>query len=342
MNRTIAATAVVVVLALAGCTAGEPPTGDPTADEQPKGAIDQFWADLGSGNDYGDAITQHDAMQEDIAACMNALGFEYTPIVSDVEAVTAVDLELERGTREYAEEFGYGISTDDMGYYAMTAARADDPNAQYVAGLSPAARAEYDAALYGGSPLSGEEFPGWEERGCAGYAENQAYIQVEATETMNPDTLWQEEELMRDALLLDDRLAPAHLEWGECMAEAGYPDLNVPWDGVRRGDGFAAIQAEFEQRYVEIQLELPAGDGDEDVARAQYGIAALRVKSELGPREIEMAVADLDCSEATGYPEVLREVQIEHQAQYWESHRIEYEAYAAAYVEQRAARDSGD
>ena len=38
--------------------------------------------------------------------------------------------------------------------------------------------------------------------------------------------------------------------------------------------------------------------------------------------------------------EVLREVQISHQAEYWELHRTEYEAYAAAYAELLAARES--
>ena len=324
---------VALALALAGCTTPTPPADDSL------GAIDRFWADLRAGNDYGDAVDQHNRMQEDIAACMNALGFEYTPVASEIDVVTAVDLGLERGTREYAEEFGYGISTDDQGYYAMTAATADDPNARYVAGLSAAARAEYEIALRGGE-LVGEEqaMPAWDERGCSGYAENRAYLLVEATETMDPDTLWQEEERMRDAILLDDRLVSLHEDWSGCMADAGHPDLAIPWDGDRRGDGYATIRAAFEERYLEIQLEQPASD--DDVGGARSGVAALQVKSELDEREISMAVADVDCRASTGYDEVLREVQIERQAEYWELHRIEYEAYAAAYAELRAARDS--
>lgn len=331
MIRRAAGTAVVVVLALAGCTGGEPPADDAL----PLGAIDRFWDDLRAGNEYGDAVAQHNRMQEDIAACMNAQGFEYTPIESQVEVVTAVDLDLERGTREYAEEFGYGIATDDMGYYALTAETADDPNARYVAGLSEAARAEYQNALHGEASSDAGEFPSWDQRGCTGYAENRAYLLVQATETMDPDALWQEEERMRDAVLLDDRLVALHRDWSDCMADAGHPGLTVPWDGDRRGDGPGAIRAEFEERYLELQLEQPPSDTP---AAAQTGIAALRVKSELGPREIAMAVADVDCRASTGYDEVLREVQVEHQADYWEAHRIEYEAYAAAYAELLAAR----
>ena len=68
----------------------------------------------------------------------------------------------------------------------------------HLAGLSPPPRAEYEAALYGGTPASDTEFPSWGERGCSGYAEDRAYIEIEATEAMNPDVL-SEEERTRDA-----------------------------------------------------------------------------------------------------------------------------------------------
>jgi len=332
----VAAVLLAPALALAACSgdaAGPAPTPTPPADGV--GAVDAFRAQLESLRDLGDAVDQHTAMEEDVAACMRALGFEYTPVdlAAQVDVVTAYDLGLDRGTREYAEAFGYGITTDDMGFYALTAARADDPNAAYVASLTGAARAEYEAALWGDPDA--DPFDPDADRGCSGKAQDRVYLRVTATDAVDPEALFAEEALLREAILTDDRVVARHADWAGCMADAGYPGLADPGDNLITGDAMLRVREEFDARLVALQAEVPA-EVDDPSARA--ALAALAARAELADREVAMAVADHDCRESSGYADALAQVSVERQAEFFEAHRAEYEAYAAAMAELLAGR----
>ena len=77
----VAAVLLAPALALAGCTGEEPGPAVPTPTAgDGVGAVDAFREQLEALRDLGDAVDQHTAMEEDIAACMAALGFEYTPV----------------------------------------------------------------------------------------------------------------------------------------------------------------------------------------------------------------------------------------------------------------------
>ena len=333
----VAAVLLAPALALAGCTGEEPGPAVPTPTAgDGVGAVDAFREQLEALRDLGDAVDQHTAMEEDIAACMAALGFEYTPVdlAAQVDVVTAYDLGLDRGSREYAEQFGYGIATDDMGFYALTAARAEDPNAVYVASLTEAARAEYEAALWGDP--GADPFDPDADRGCSGKAQDRVYLRVPATDAVDPEALFAEEALLREAILTDDRVVATHAEWAACMADAGYPGLADPGDNLVTGDAMLQVREEFDARLVALQAEIPP-DVDDPSARA--ALAALQAKAELADREVAMAVADVDCRESSGYAAALAEVSVERQAEFFEAHRAEYEAYAAAMAELLAARD---
>lgn len=339
------ALATVAALGVAGCSAGSDP--DPTAsagpagDELPLGDLDAFWEGLRAGEPVSDAITQHTQLQEAIAACMAEQGFEYTPVdvESRVDVTTAADLGLERGTREYAAQFGYGISTDDMGYYAMTADTAADPNVEYVASLSAAAQDAYTTALYG-RPVPVEEMGATDAgEGCEGRAVDELLAGPEATDAFDPMALWEEESAMRAAARNDQRVAVERDEWVACMADAGYPDMVEPGDGLLTGTPVEILQAEFSELLMAAQAELPPAETMDQVS-AQASQAALAVKAQLAEKEIDMAVADVDCRATTGYTAVLAEVEAEYEAEYFAAHRAEYEAYADAWAELRAARDS--
>ncbi|GEN80997.1 hypothetical protein AFE02nite_27310 [Actinotalea fermentans] len=334
---------VVLAWACAACGSDEPgggasptPPGDATT-----GAVDAFFDQMDALRDMGDAIDQHTAVQEDVAACMNALGFEYTPLdpgpaLEDVR--TATDLGLEPGTREYAEQFGFGITTDDMGYYAMSAAQLDDPNTRYVEQLSPEARAEYDRALWGSpeevdaaDPQSGEG------QGCFAQAQASAGAMLEASGEFDPDVFFQEQMAMREAIQSDDRVVGLHPAWASCMADAGFPGLVTPGDNLFTGDAMLAIRTEFDARLVALQGAIT----DVDDPSIKLGLAALQAKQELAEREIAMAVADVDCRDSSGYADALLEVEIEYQAQFYADHKAEFDAYADA-VAERAAADADD
>ncbi len=339
--------ATVVAVLCAGCSAdgGTPddasrPTESPAGDTA-RGAVDAFFDEMSALRDMGDAIDQHTALQEDVAACMNALGFEYTPIVpsDELEEVpTAADLGLERGTREYAEQFGFGITTDDMGYYAMSAAQLDDPNTLYVESLTPEARTEYDRALWG-SPedVDASDPQAAAPQGCFAEAQARAGAVLEASGAFDPQVFFEEEMAMREAIQSDDRVVALHEAWSSCMADAGFPDLLTPGDNVFTGDAMLAIRDEFDARIIALQGEI-AEVTDPSV---KLGLAALQAKQELAEREIAMAVADVDCRTASGYADALLEVEIEHQARFYDDHRAEFDAYAAAIAERVAAGNGG-
>lgn len=335
--------AVAVCLGTAACSSpGATPseTAAPPADDLPRGALDEFWDGIRGGEPESDALTQHTQLQEAIAACMNELGFEYTPMdfESRVDVTTAADLGLAFGTREYAEQFGYGISTDAMGYYAMTARTDEDPNIAYVRGLSEAAQDEYTSALYG-RPVPVDQMADAESAGgCETTAVDAVLSGPEANDAFDPMALWEEEQAMRQAARDDERVAVQRAEWVGCMADAGYPDMVDPGDGILTGTPVEQLQAEFSDLLVAAQAEMPVAPTMKE-ASAQASRAALMVKEELAPKEIDMAVADLDCRDETGYARVLAEVEVEYEAEYFAAHRAEYEAWAEAWAEVRAARD---
>lgn len=347
-TRTAALVGVVLVLAVAGCGSPAPTPGETAesaaaaGDDLPRGALDEFWDGVRAGEVETDAVTQHTQLQEAIAACMTELGFEYTPVDYEalVDVTTAADLGLAFGTREYAAEFGYGISTDAMGYYAMTAETADDPNVAYVRTLSEAGQAEYTTALYG-RPVPVDEMPDAEgSGGCEDRAVDAVLAGPAATDAFDPMALWEDESAMRQAARDDERVAAERAEWVDCMADAGYPDMVDPGDGILTGTPVEQLQAEFSDLLIAAQAELPVAATAKE-SSAQASKAALLVKEELAPKEIDMAVADVDCRESSGYTAVLAEVEAEYEAEYFAAHRAEYEAYADAWAEFRAQREDG-
>ena len=346
-RRAAALAATVLAVLCAGCAGddgqdGTAQDGGARATDAPgdgtKGAVDAFFDEMTALRDMGDAIDQHSALQEDVAACMNALGFEYTPIAPGAEldeVPTAADLGLARGTREYAEQFGFGITTDDMGYYAMSAAQVDDPNTVYVESLSPEARAEYDRALWGSPEDVDADDPAAEAEGCFAEAQARAGAVLEASGAFDPQAFFDEEMAMREAIQTDDRVVALHDAWSECMADAGFPGLVTPGDNLFTGDAMLAVRNEFEARIIALQGEIT----DVSDPSVKLGLAALQAKEELADREIAMAVADVDCRASSGYSDALLEVEIEYQAQFYADHRAEFDAYAAAIAERMAARE---
>ncbi len=342
-RRAGALAAAAVVVLCAGCSADEGSEDGPAGSESPAGdgtdgAVDAFFDQMNALRDMGDAIDQHSALQEDVAACMNELGFEYTPIVPGAEldeVATAADLGLERGTREYAEQFGFGITTDDMGYYAMSAAQLDDPNTVYVDSLSPEARAEYEHALWGSPEDVDASDPAAGAEGCFAQAQARAGAMLEASGAFDPQAFFEEERAMRESIETDDRVVALHEAWSSCMADAGFPGLVTPGDNVFTGDAMLAIRDEFDARIIALQGEI----SDVSDPSVKLGLAALQAKEELADREIAMAVADVDCRASSGYADALREVGIEYQAQFFADHEAEFDAYAAAIAERLAARD---
>ncbi len=90
-----------------------------------------------------------------IAACMRAEGFEYVPQDPSYDPTGMSEINA-LPPDEFAERYGYGISTIDLRAQSEQAQR-DDPNDAIFDGLSQAARREYYAAL-NGAATAAEKF----------------------------------------------------------------------------------------------------------------------------------------------------------------------------------------
>lgn len=113
------------------------------------------------------------------------------------------------GTKEYAEQRGYGITTWDDGVELGVPEGEDawtDPNAEYLDSLSETARESYDEALRGPQPTDEELESGqWEydpaNAGCYGRASEEVYDGGETS-------VWEQEQVE--------------------VGDAGYPGLAGP------------------------------------------------------------------------------------------------------------------
>ncbi|WP_459643842.1 hypothetical protein [Kineococcus sp. NUM-3379] len=250
-----------------------------------------------------------------VAQCMKEQGFEYTPNTTATEggdSSEAWDLD----SRKWVSQYGYGVVEQPGQAEAETGSAAEeDPNAAYVASLPESEQAAYREALAGPEPTeeeqaaleSGEGEWNWEDAGCSGKA---------AHESMGEFPLESDEyEGLNDAItkFFEDQatwpeLAELDASWSTCMAEAGHP-------------GFTA-QQDAQMSVWNEQGELQGADGPD----GEPDPAALEA---LGKKEVELALADLDCRQRTDYKSKFEDVSFEKQQQFVDDHRTELEALKA-------------
>jgi hypothetical protein len=254
-------------------------------------------------------------MDELVAACMQEQGFRYpAPTSAPVAAVDVSDLPAAPGTREFAEQFGYGISTDPWG--DAGAARPDptpeDPNAELLATMSPAEAAAFQEALHGTITGDGVEYD-WRSAGCTGAALHEVDDLTDGIHEFAG--LEADMNGYFEGVRTGPELAALHASWSTCLADAGFgehadPDaaqseLAGAWDALRGADGTGDGTG-------------PAPEPDPEAARA------------FTEREIAMALADLACQEEVDYADVLRDLDHRAQQEFVDAHRAELDAWAEA------------
>lgn len=363
-----AVVASAVVLPLAACSGDDEPepTPTPTPSEggTPLEALFSEYLSEWSGEDVSRRLAE---MEDLVAACMAEQGFQYTPVdYSALEIDLSAGMELEYGSADFAEQYGYGITTDP---FTSGADEVTDPNQEYVAAMSDAERDAYLTALYGegyadptvagaadagddaaatdgeeGAPLEGYD---WESAGCTGRAQHE----VIATGIEDDTFAALQDEMVRmmaDAAA-DPRLAQASSDWSACMLDAGFDGL------AEVGDGEAAILAEVEAARAEVYgtgagTAPGTAPSDDPGAAAREALrrgltdpaldAALdEALAAITPREIDMAVADAGCREDTGYDDVKRSVDTQHQLAFLADHADEIQDWMAALSADRDAED---
>ena len=319
---TLAAAALAATLALAACS-NEPapkPTPTPTDEGSPLEALLQDY--LGDWSNE-DVTRQLVAMEDLVATCMAEQGFDYTPV--DYAAMgldlTGETLGLEWGSKEFAEQYGYGITTNPV--LGEDAETPEDPNAEYVAGMTPTEQEAYYTALYGvhhaemSDPQAVAEAGWyWLDLGCTGSAQNEV-LSGDAAQQDQFAALQQEMTLMMEAAAADPRLAQVNADWAACMADAGFQDL------AKVGDPEAALGAEVaalqQAAAAQIDPTVPTGPGSAEQVQA----AMQEQLDEITQREIDTAVADAQCRADVGYDDARRAIDTEYQVQFLAEHRTE-------------------
>jgi hypothetical protein len=305
--------ALAATLTLAAC-GGEPePEPTPTEEDGPLATLLLDYLGDWSGED----ITRQLARAEErIAECMAEQGFEYTPVdytALDLD-LTGDDLGLDWGSKEFAEQYGYGITTNPL--LGEDAEAPPDPNAEYVAAMSPSERDAYDTALYGEHYAETMEPDGleagydWQERGCTGRAQQELIAGDEGQDDQF-SALQEDLVTMLAAIDADPRLNQVNADWSVCMADAGYPDLD------QVGDADTALTAE--------------------VAALQEAPPDVAALDELTAREIDTAVADAECRDEVGYDAARRAVDTEYQFAFLAEHREEIQSWMESLTATRSA-----
>lgn len=333
MAMSIALAAVV----LTGCTAGESKDSLNYEDSPMSkffGSDDAAQIDSESANN--EALADSKKIEELVAECMQKEGFEYTPQKID-ESMFSSGEEWKTEDREWVAQYGYGM----MNYPGRDdeAQSVEDPNQDYVAGLSESEANAYYEALNGPmqteEPAEGEiqEYD-WKTAGCYGAASNEVYPEDGTADTGDDsqfEDLFAAMNEMYSAQYESDTPTEADKKWAACMAEKNYPDfarqadatayisdkLNVLWGNDETGDGSEIPEPS------DAPTTDTGGDGtEEDKTQTPEGKA-------LAEEEITVALADLDCREKTDYNDEQLRVQFAAEEKFIEEHRAELDAYKA-------------
>lgn len=267
--------------------------------------------------------------EELVAGCMAEAGFEYRP--NDKAGMGSTTIPDEAGTVAFAEQYGYGYSIPFDGYETpLFWAEAPESeavawNRQYRTGLSAEARIAYDVALDGvyADPSSPDRPPEGEYdpalNGCRGVS----YAEVYPDGMVGPADLSAVKDAVADVWLAveeDPRVTETLAAWSTCMADAGYPGLTQIMDAENLL--FSEIWPRWQDGWA-----VAAGSGlgvtDYDVVRRQVpdGLTELRTA------EVELAVADAQCREGSGYLEAHRTVELELETQIVDMYRADLDAW---------------
>ena len=278
-SRLLALLVVLLATALlAGCGGDDESAGD--GGTQTEAQEQQAQSDLDVEEQLGftrNGITAAQAKVENaIAACMKAEGFEYVP--SDpVAAQAALTGKPNMSDEEFERTYGHGIAT----LYGKGSAQSD-PNARIRAQLGEADRRAYDRTLHGGDPqqtfayaIDNGDFS--ELGGCTRKATEEAFGGSRLL-----TTLQRELDELDEAILADSRVVRAQEAWSRCMREA-------------TGESFEdseAVEETIRERLEQIVGEVVAPG--QVAPEGSYDKAAV---GELARLEVEWTNKDLACEE---------------------------------------------
>lgn len=155
----MAAATSITLGSLAACAAGGPGDGTAGSGQNTAGAptttypLDQFFT--GPSVSPEESTARERQVQDLIVSCMQTEGFEYRPFVPPMMTGTSIDTGPQWGTREFAEKYGYGMTTDPWSAMPQPTDQPVDPNQAIIDAMSDSEREAYFAALHG-APMMAE------------------------------------------------------------------------------------------------------------------------------------------------------------------------------------------
>lgn len=257
-------------------------------------------------------VTSYTTYQQNVAACMNERGFSYWPELLEVpaELLTAP----KRGTRAYAERYGYGVTTEspEMTLMESWPIETSPDQIAYQDTLNFAQLQEYERALYGPGDTMGWPSGDDDDPGCLAMA-NGGYSALSADQWAATERAW--------SYLADLPRQPAFdeldAEWAACMSEGGFTETSP---------------AEAETRFY-MQHFVDESNNADALASDTAGSGAILWMSEgtRGAGERSVAVADFDCRIAVNYPERYDAISAKLQEDYLELNRSDSEVLQAVH-----------
>lgn len=245
--------------------------------------------------------------QEFVAECMHDEGFDFDvdAIRSSIETNFADEADTRRpDDADWVSQFGYGIAlTPPANSFSWSIPPPE--------GLTSSETDAFWLALNGPPAPVGVEIP-WEEMGCRGWA----MLQMEALDVIGLQTaeefapLFAAIDQMRDNLRTET--TAADIDWSACMSDAGFPGFT---------DQFQPNEQLLNESF-EIQ-----DNWDWTTQGQWFGSLSWR---EFRDRELELALADLECRTATNFAARENARQIEVETQFVEDNRAALDALRTA------------
>lgn len=210
-RRWIVPAAIVGLALVAGCGGSddEAPSSRPAQAASSGGTIEDQLGFTRKGVAAASA-----KVENSIAACMKAEGFDYVP-TDPVAQQAALTGKANMSDEEYEQQFGYGITT----LYGRGTAQTD-PNERIRSQLGEADRAAYDRALSGGKPeqtfafaVDTGEFT--ELGGCTKEATDAVFGGSRLLQRLQRKL-----DELDDSIAADQRMVRAQTAWQACIKRA--------------------------------------------------------------------------------------------------------------------------
>jgi len=278
---------------------------------QPRGSVRQMWEQT---------VAAHLAAEEQTAACMAALGFEYViqpePLIGRPFIMAELPWTAPYGSREWVEFYGFGLSTAE--WFADATGAPPDPDSigrlsdALLAQMSSSEQEAWLNALYGslGGPYWGE----LDLDSCHGAAQATMWWNQDITPSSFELLLAEIEQLQLS--IWEGTAAPIReldFEWQSCFVATG---LSEGWESP--GQLLQDIQSEWAS-----------------LQNALRWAPDLNRHAEFSAREIALAVADSDCRIDIDYESRHRTIDHQLQLEFVDRRRGELENWVIYVAESR-------